>query len=78
MSMKKPDAFGRRAQFQLWIFSYTIFGRLAKNKLSRLMIACVAAQLPCVVLRCARFALSTLRRRRDRHSCTFIAMATEV
>jgi hypothetical protein len=31
---KRPHGF-RRAQFELWIFSYTILARLAKNKLSR-------------------------------------------
>src|SRR6202008_1328567 len=42
--IKKPIAGrpGIGAQFQLWIFSYTIFARLTKNKLSRLMIACAA------------------------------------
>src|SRR5712671_1539514 len=33
--MQTPDAFGRRAQFQLWIFSYTILLRPSKKLLSR-------------------------------------------
>jgi hypothetical protein len=39
--IKKPISGrpGIGAQFQLWIFSYTILARLAKNKLSRLFIA---------------------------------------
>src|SRR5712672_2700207 len=41
--MQTPDAFGRRAQFQLWIFSYTVRRRSSKKLLSRLMIACAAA-----------------------------------
>src|SRR3979411_2202647 len=40
--MQTPDAFDRRAQFQLWIFSYTILLRSSKKLLSRLMIACAA------------------------------------
>ena len=36
---KPPEVFCSRAQFQLWIFSYTILARLAKNELSRLFIA---------------------------------------
>ena len=31
----------RRAQFQLWIFSYTILAGLSKNRVSRVMIACL-------------------------------------
>jgi hypothetical protein len=41
LRIKKPIS-GRPeigAQFQLWIFSYTIFGRLAKDELSRLFNA---------------------------------------
>ena len=41
LRIKKPIS-GRPeigAQFQLWIFSYTIFARLAKNELSRLFNA---------------------------------------
>jgi hypothetical protein len=41
--MQTPDAFERRAQFQLWIFSYTIRPRSSKKWLSRLMIACAVA-----------------------------------
>src|SRR5712675_556299 len=37
--MQTPDAFGRRAQFQLWIFSYHIFARLPNRTLSRVMSA---------------------------------------
>ena len=36
--MEKPDAFRRRAQFRLWIFSYTIWPQSSKKWLSRLMI----------------------------------------
>src|SRR5258705_8579157 len=66
--MQTPDAFERRAQFQLWIFSYTIRPRPSKKLLSRLMMRGVAPR-PCATLRWARFALPTLRRlrRRDRH-----------
>jgi hypothetical protein len=34
---------GPRAQFQLWIFSYTIGPRSSKKLLSRLMIVCAVA-----------------------------------
>jgi hypothetical protein len=36
--MQTPDALRRRAQFQLWIFSYTVLARPSKNRLSRVMI----------------------------------------
>ena len=45
LRIKKPIS-GRPeigAQFQLWIFSYTIRPRSSKKSLSRLMIACAAA-----------------------------------
>jgi hypothetical protein len=29
---------GRRAQFQLWIFSYTVLARSSKKRLSRILI----------------------------------------
>jgi len=35
--MRKPDAFGRRAQFQLWIFSYIVLARPSKKRVSRVM-----------------------------------------
>jgi hypothetical protein len=36
--MKNARADFRRAQFRLWIFSYTILPRSSKKRLSRLMI----------------------------------------
>jgi hypothetical protein len=36
--MQTPGAVGGRAQFQLWIFSYTILARSSKKWVSRLMI----------------------------------------
>jgi hypothetical protein len=36
--MQTPGAVGGRAQFQLWIFSYTIRARSSKKWLSRVMI----------------------------------------
>ena len=36
--MQTPGAVGGRAQFQLWIFSYTIRPRSSKKWVSRLMI----------------------------------------
>src|SRR4051812_46335490 len=36
--MQTPDACGRRAQFQLWIFSYTVLTRPSKKRLSRVFI----------------------------------------
>src|SRR5258705_11730979 len=40
--MQTPDAFERRAQFELWIFSYTIGRRPSEKVLSRLMIPSAA------------------------------------
>ena len=36
--MQTPDAFRRRAQFQLWIFSYHIFAHSPKKSLSRVLL----------------------------------------
>jgi hypothetical protein len=36
--MKKPDVSDRRAQFQLWIFSYHIFSHSPKKCLSRVLL----------------------------------------
>jgi len=36
--MQTPDAFGRRAQLQLWIFSYTVLRARSKKWVSRLKI----------------------------------------
>src|SRR5258705_4020649 len=36
--MQTPDAFGRRAQFQLWIFSYTVLAWPSKKRLSRVFM----------------------------------------
>ena len=36
--MQTPDALPRRAQFQLWIFSYTVLARPSKKGVSRLKI----------------------------------------
>src|ERR1700704_1442402 len=56
----------RRAQFRLWIFSYTILPRASKKRLSRLMIGRVGkarSACPGGTRRWARFALPTLLRR---------------
>src|SRR5712675_1528762 len=45
--MQTPDAFGRRAQFQLWIFSYHIFAKLPNRTLSR-----VLSVRPCIDSSC--------------------------
>jgi hypothetical protein len=37
--MQNARSASRRAQFQLWIFSYTIWRRSSKKRVSRLMIA---------------------------------------
>src|SRR5712672_1663627 len=42
---------GRRAQFQLWIFSYTVWPRPSKKWVSRVMLSAVPAPvLACIVL----------------------------
>jgi len=39
LKRKAPARLSRRAQFQLWIFSYTTRGRPSKKCLSRLLFA---------------------------------------
>ena len=41
---------GRRAQFQLWIFSYTVWARSSKKWVSRVMLSAVAAPVVASIL----------------------------
>jgi len=63
LSCKRPGR-GRRAQFQLWIFSYTGFARPSKKWLSRVMIGFGdgAASTGPNGLRCAENSVSHLSR----------------